>query len=620
MGFEGMVHWEYHTAQGLENAEGVARYNFYGAGGVPKVRIDGSREEVGGGDGCANAANRYRIQINQRLAETGGMSPVSIDGSYMPTGSTIPVQATFRLEDPVVLTSLRATLLIYEHHVLHVGQYWDYVERDLYDQNITLTNVGDEVTVSYDFNIQPTWNVDNISVVAYLQQTSGNKQIIQGLMVPIGDFRFQIDEKLVSIPDGNGTAVFHGNVTNLGDDPDTFTLEVASQFGDWTTDFLVCGDANPHSGPLDIVLDPDESCDVQIRVHTNSAIEARTGSFQVTSLFSSRTMAIDMRVFNGGYAILFVDDDHGRTDEVPWISAMNTLGLLYDHWDATANGGTPGFNQIKEYDYLVWQTGFDMTNTTILLDSDESAIADYLDAGGSVFVSSQHYINSKTGVTPFMRNYFGINAFTKDVGYTVMNGVPGDPIGNGLTLNMTFTIPAFNKGDSVQPTADAAVSFTAPNNVNACLRHELADGGKCVFMAAALHVVDNNTYPNNIAGALDRILGWLEPVVPAGIEDGAVAPLFGSRIDAAQPNPFNPRTQISFTLSQAGASGPVRLEVFDLGGRKVASLFEGTLPAGEHVQTWTGLADNGAPVESGVYFARLTTDDGRASQKLILLK
>ena len=117
---------------------------------------------------------------------------------------------------------------------------------------------------------------------------------------------------------------------------------------------------------------------------------------------------------------------------------------------------------------------------------------------------------------------------------------------------------------------------------------------------------------------LGRILTWLEPAPPADTPDGNT--VFATRIDAVRPNPFNPKTQISFTLSPSAANGSVSLEIFDLGGRKVAQLVGGRMTPGAHVETWNGLSDGGKPVESGVFFARLTTADGQRTQKMVLLK
>jgi len=65
------------------------------------------------------------------------------------------------------------------------------------------------------------------------------------------------------------------------------------------------------------------------------------------------------------------------------------------------------------------------------------------------------------------------------------------------------------------------------------------------------------------------------------------------------PNPFNPTTKIEFNLKNAGQ---VDVTVYDLQGRKVASLYSGLLEAKEgHVFSW-----DASNVASGQYFARIT--------------
>ena len=91
-------------------------------------------------------------------------------------------------------------------------------------------------------------------------------------------------------------------------------------------------------------------------------------------------------------------------------------------------------------------------------------------------------------------------------------------------------------------------------------------------------------------------------------------------VEAVRPNPFNPRTEILYQVSPRGSDGPVRLEIFDMAGRRVAGVFEGRTTPGDHTIAWTGLSDLGKPVESGVYFARLTTVEGIQGSKLVLLK
>jgi len=78
------------------------------------------------------------------------------------------------------------------------------------------------------------------------------------------------------------------------------------------------------------------------------------------------------------------------------------------------------------------------------------------------------------------------------------------------------------------------------------------------------------------------------------------------------PNPFNPVTEISFSLPQATE---VKLDVFNLLGQNVTTIYEGTLEAGTHSFSW-----DGPSVASGVYLYRLTAGDFVTTKKMILLK
>ena len=84
------------------------------------------------------------------------------------------------------------------------------------------------------------------------------------------------------------------------------------------------------------------------------------------------------------------------------------------------------------------------------------------------------------------------------------------------------------------------------------------------------------------------------------------------------PNPFNPRTTIAFDLP-ADASR-VSLRIFDLRGRAVATLVDGSLPAGRHSAAWTGVDDAGRALGSGIYLARIDTGRDRAVRKLTLVR
>jgi len=78
------------------------------------------------------------------------------------------------------------------------------------------------------------------------------------------------------------------------------------------------------------------------------------------------------------------------------------------------------------------------------------------------------------------------------------------------------------------------------------------------------------------------------------------------------PNPFNPTTSLTFFLATRSFA---TLKVYDIEGRELATLFEGTAEPGEHHASW-----NAGGMPSGVYFARLNAGGLTQSRKMILVK
>jgi len=83
------------------------------------------------------------------------------------------------------------------------------------------------------------------------------------------------------------------------------------------------------------------------------------------------------------------------------------------------------------------------------------------------------------------------------------------------------------------------------------------------------------------------------------------------------PNPFNPLTEIAYSLA---ADGRVSLEIYDVAGRRVRDLVSATLTAGPKVARWDGRSDDGRQVAAGVYFARLRSGGTESLHKLSLVK
>lgn len=83
------------------------------------------------------------------------------------------------------------------------------------------------------------------------------------------------------------------------------------------------------------------------------------------------------------------------------------------------------------------------------------------------------------------------------------------------------------------------------------------------------------------------------------------------------PNPFNPSTNIAFSLSEPG---DVSIQIFNTRGQRVRKLFDGALQAGDYVRSWDGTQDNGKELPSGLYFVRLKTRSGSSAVRTLMLK
>ncbi|RMG67629.1 MAG: T9SS C-terminal target domain-containing protein, partial [Calditrichaeota bacterium] len=104
---------------------------------------------------------------------------------------------------------------------------------------------------------------------------------------------------------------------------------------------------------------------------------------------------------------------------------------------------------------------------------------------------------------------------------------------------------------------------------------------------------------------------------PVGISPPDPSPPPEFQLFSNYPNPFNPETTIRFQLP--GASRVV-LRIYDLLGRRIATLFQGQLPAGVHQVKWDGRDRFGRPVPSGVYITHLQAGNLQRSRKMVLVR
>jgi len=209
--------------------------------------------------------------------------------------------------------------------------------------------------------------------------------------------------------------------------------------------------------------------------------------------------------------------------------------------------------------------------------------------------------------------------------FSAVDGLPADhniafdSMNNPVTVQTAFfrsctpvqgqTCPdgfAALAGTGFDPAGDAATGW------NRSLAPVLP--GETIELRFYIFDVGDNLFDSTVL--LDNLSWHVIPQSPASSVDGSGLPGAARPLRAA-PNPFNPATKLTFALPQAG---PVSLAVYDLAGRRVATLVDTVMGAGEHTIDWDGRDDAGRMQPSGAYVARVIGGGVRSETRLMLLK
>ncbi len=109
---------------------------------------------------------------------------------------------------------------------------------------------------------------------------------------------------------------------------------------------------------------------------------------------------------------------------------------------------------------------------------------------------------------------------------------------------------------------------------------------------------------------------WITWAVPVEEDENSWFPA-DFELKQNYPNPFNAATLIQYTLPRASQ---VRIQIYNLLGRKVRLLVDEEQESGFKEARWDGKDDGGVEVGSGIYFCRIITGDFVDCMKMTLLK
>jgi hypothetical protein len=170
----------------------------------------------------------------------------------------------------------------------------------------------------------------------------------------------------------------------------------------------------------------------------------------------------------------------------------------------------------------------------------------------------------------------------------------------GSTFGLSVNDPDANFG----PPVNGELPF---RNTRALLFQGLATAPSNNNLADYALTAGNAVFRNNAGTSFT-----VQPPQNTGVSASAFA-LLGQN----HPNPFNPTTQIEFSVPERASAS---LRVYDTSGQLVATLVEGTVDAGTTRVEWNGLDWRGRAAASGVYFYRLVTPGATETRKMVLLK
>jgi len=96
-----------------------------------------------------------------------------------------------------------------------------------------------------------------------------------------------------------------------------------------------------------------------------------------------------------------------------------------------------------------------------------------------------------------------------------------------------------------------------------------------------------------------------------------LGPGVGASLSPARPNPFGASTSFRLNLD---AQADADVAVYDLSGRRIATIHKGPLAIGSHAFTWNGRGSDGTRARAGVFFVRASVGGQVTKQKLVMLK
>ena len=581
------------------------RVSYYGISGVPTAVVNGViYTKV---NSSYNGAPSDTVAISRAISAAAGMSPVTILVSESFDGVMVTVDLSVSSTTAISNAKLRIAVTEGYHYYASAGTNGEtefpYTVRqmlpDFNGLDLSL-NANETKTFTQTFTYNTEWNVSEMYVVAFVQDV-GTKNVLQAATDKVNlAVNMSTPSSLINSA-ANDPGTFAGTVTTPIAGEYTIGIEENVPAG-WTMEVKVDNVVVANNGK--ITLQKDVPVPISASIVPVSTLN-RKGEVTVSlkGNFGS-SMKKSFRLYGRDItALTFVKDEGNPAIATSYDQAFQQGVVNY----AMLDPSDEAMFDMNAFPVVVWEVG-----KNVLYQEDVAKLKTYIDKGSRLYMigaeigwgladpaapTSGFYYD-----TLFLHNYLHAGYAADDNPYGTLNGFAGDPIGDGLSFQITTGVQNQDTPDQLTPILGSVpiLYYGTFQNQVAAIRYE-DKKNKLVFLGFGIEGIGNYMQRGDL---LKRGIAWL--MAPTGIEPIATATTTAMKRAFPQP------AMDGFTVPLSVASGSrLELALYDMLGRTVRIF------ANEDVRTgYYELQCNTNGIPSGTYLLKATVD-GTASSQMV---
>ena len=522
------------------------------------------------------------------------------------------------LESGMVWAQTGGTTNYVHHHVVRAmmnGYLGEEVINGTWNQNDVITK-----TVNYTVPVPPSpspdivWDSCNVVVMVYkvgspLSSAAEIQQAEEWILVSPDYVASFASTSPDIIGDKNVPGEFNTWLQNMGLLDDMYYITCTFDGpGGWTGGFETINGPSAFGETDSVQVATGDSTELTVTINPNGF----TGTGEATLSFQSKNdpgMAGDITfrlVTTSGINILVVDASGEGYGELVANSVENVFSGSTGLVSRSALNASA---VLDDFQMVTWSAG---TALPAFYPDEVDLLQGYLDNGGKLFINGQDIgfdVFDPSGQSQFAQAFYNnyMHATFSGNGTSfLINGVPGDPITNGVqfVLNDVYT----RSPDNIGPFDNNASSiFIYLNGPNVAGIKAATNNYKVVYFGFGFEQITDTAIRDTL---VSRIINW-SGVTPTNLADNEIIP-YEFSLGQNYPNPFNPSTRITYSLNN---EVQVNLSVYDMLGRKVAELVNERQGAGAYE-----LEFDASSLASGIYLYKLSAGDFVSVKKMTLLK